>query len=640
MSLQGADLSSIAYVDLASLTVSYRDLGEYARFLGGRGVAGKILFDMSDPTSRSLDPRSVLIISTGELSGTSASCMSRTCICGKNALNGGFASANVGGSLAPRMKWAGIDHLVMTGDAASPVWLELADGKVSFHDATPLWGMTTSQTYSTLRASRGRDVAVACIGPAGEAQCFSASILVDGGNCAAWGGLGAVMGSKKVKAVVARAKPTHIYVGNALALGKKAAELNRRMAHNAAANRLGKYGSLGNAGILPFQGNTPQSVRNAQDEYWPCEKGLNLRQVVFEERFHPRTTTCTSCPIRCNRIYRMSEPLLGMDLALKGVQANAVRGFGPNLDQTDPWIVLRANALCNELGMNIDEAAASLAWATECSEQGILSLSDTGGMRLQWGASEHIPVLLRDMGFKQGFGALMSDGLWRAFMQVGRGSGRFAVQVKQTGINEQGLRSFKGWALGIMTSSRGGGHLNGAVSLERRVVKPETVQRIWGIEPPRPDQYEGKGRLVAWFERFKAVVDSLGLCYFATVWSDPDLIGPDDLVDLIRLEIGLDFDVGEVMALGETIVNVEKAFNTLHAGFKREDDLPPQRLFDLAVSGGPFAGAKLDPASWDRALTDYYEAHGWDASSGLQIPEKLAEAGLSDIARHLVKAKK
>ncbi len=593
-----------------------------------------MLFDREPIGCDALDPAAVLVFSAGGLAGTPAPCMSRTSTCGKNALNGGYASANVGGSLASRMRWSGIDHVVVTGAASSPVWLELSDRQVVIHDATALWGMTTSQTYAALRA-RNRQLAVASIGPAGEKQCRLASVMVDGGNCAAWGGLGAVMGSKKVKAVVAFGKPATMALSDPAAFERKAAEIKKRIAKNQTAARLKKYGTLGNAGILPWTGNTPLAVKNSQDEYWEIEKGLQLRQIVFEERFRPRPIACTGCTIRCNRLYSLDEPLLDARLSVKGLQANAVRAFGPNLDNTDPLTVLRANAICNELGMNVDEAGAALAWAFECRERGTFGDQDSGGIALSWGATESIPLLLRDMGMRQGFGALLSDGVARAVQQVGGNSGDWAVLNKRTSLNEQGLRSFKGRTLGIMTSTRAGGHLNGAISLERRGSSPELLDKFWGIRSINRDQYEGKGNLVAWLERFKAIVDSVGICHFATLWQELSLVNADDLAELVSFATGREIDADALLAEGERINNIEKAFNTIHAGFGRNDDMPPARLVDRAVSGGPYAGAKLDRAGWELAVTEYYQAHGWDIGTGMQVPDKLRDAGQPDVAARL-----
>ncbi len=624
----------IAFVDLTNSRISYSDSSAYPGFYGGRGTGAKMLFDLEPIGCDALDPAAVLVFSAGGLVGTPAPCMSRTSLCGKNALNGGYASANVGGSLASRMRWSGIDHLVITGASPAPVWLELSDGKIVIHDASALWGMTTSQTYAALRA-RSRQLAVASIGPAGEKQCRLASVMVDGGNCAAWGGLGAVMGSKKVKAVVAFGKPVAFELSDPAAYEAKAAEMKKRIAKNPTAARLKKYGTLGNAGILPWTGNTPLAVRNSQDEYWEIEKGLQLRQIVFEERFRPRPIACTGCTIRCNRLYSLHEPLLGARLSVKGLQANAVRAFGPNLDNTDPLTVLRANAICNELGMNVDEAGAALAWAFECGERGTFGKQDSGDIALTWAASASIPLLLRDMGLRQGFGALLSDGVARAVQQVGGNSAEWAVLSKRTSLNEQGLRSFKGRTLGIMTSTRGGGHLNGAISLERRGSNPDMLEKFWGIRSIHRDQYEGKGKLVAWLDGFKAIVDSVGICHFATIWQELSLVNADDLADLVKFATGREVDSNTLLDEGARITNIEKAFNTIHAGFGRTDDMPPARLVDLAVSGGPYAGARLDRSGWELALTEYYHAHGWDDNTGMQVPGKLRDAGLDEVAARL-----
>jgi aldehyde:ferredoxin oxidoreductase len=284
---------------------------------------------------------------------------------------------------------------------------------------------------------------------------------------------------------------------------------------------------------------------------------------------------------------------------------------------TDPVAILKASALCNEYGLDVDGAANGLAWAFELFERGLLTVADTDGLELRWGDHLAMNNLLERIGRGEGFGRWLGQGVGRAAQRLGRGTGYYGLTSKGHDLNEGALRSHKGWALGILTSARGGGHLNGAPSTEFQGVSAEDSRRVFGVDTAGiPEEYGGKPEVLVYFERLKAIVDALGMCVFTSQWSDLALLGPQDFAALYSSATGDERTGEDLMALGERLVHLERHFNRLHARFGRQDDYPPERLVREPIRTGPHAGQRLDLEQWDRMLDRYYALHGWDVGTG------------------------
>ncbi len=304
------------------------------------------------------------------------------------------------------------------------------------------------------------------------------------------------------------------------------------------------------------------------------------------------------------------------------MHANSVRGFGPNLGVSDPLTILRLHRLANENGLDVDGLSSSLAFALECAENGVLDKEQPGGVRLEWGAGESLVKLAEQIIRREGLGAVLAEGAFRAAEQIGQGSQAFAVTTKKVGINEQGIRSHRAWALGVMTSNRGGGHLGGAPQVENRQISAEEGRRLFGNPSAGvPAAYEGKGRIAAWTEGIKAAVDSLGLCYFAYGWYDLNIASLDELAELQSLASGKQISGTELHWQGLRVHTLERALNHRLGGFDRRDDTVPPRFFELPNPDGPYEGAHLDHLEVDRQLDEYYRSLGWDADTGLPDEE-------------------
>lgn len=630
----------ILRVNLTEMKCRIEPIDPYLSYLGGRGVSDWILFNESEPSVAPLDADSIIALGAGPLVGTFAPAAGRLNISTKSVLTRGVSTANVGGHFGAELKFAGFDQIVIEGKAPFPVYLWVQDGRAEIRKACELWGKTTWQTEEAIRKElQNQKIRVAAIGPAGENLCAQACVIVDKARAAGWGGCGAVFGSKKLKAIAVRGKmPLKIFDPEGLWACTLA--LRERIARSRAFHVLTRYGTHGAYGVGGPLGTTPQGVRNHQDEYWPAEKGMHLREIVFREKWEVGRTACFSCPGSCTHLYRFQGRNSG-SLLVEGVHTNTVRGLGSNLDITDPEAVLRGQALINQLGLNTDGVSSVLGWAFEAYEKGLLTREDTDGLELRWGNGQAMLMLLERLAYRKGLGDLLARGVKEASQILGRGSDAFAMHVKGQEMNEQTVRSHKGWALGIFTSTRGSGHLNGASLIERLGMEPEQAKALFGTEAvARPESYEGKGRATAWFESFKALVDSLGICYYVTLWIDMELLGLEGMSMLLHKATGQKIEPDELLTIGERVYNIEKAFNTLHAGFTRQDDVGPKRFYETPISGGPFAGVSLDLKAYNAMLDEYYLAHGWDLASGWQTVSCLDRLGLEDVKRRLGEAGK
>ncbi len=627
----------ILHIDLTSGEVRTEPTESYAlKFLGGRGIDVRLLHREVKPWMTALDPANRLIFGAGILGGTPVPASSRLSIEAKSPVTGGVGSANAGGYFAPEMKYAGYDHIVIKGRARKPVFLWINDDEVEVRDASHLWGKTTGETYAAIkRGLKEKKVQIACIGPAGENLVRYAHIVVSQSRAAARCGLGAVMGSKNLKAVVVRGrKPVEVAEPKRF---MDALDRIRKMINSHPVTQNHKA-----EGLFYF---IPQYLESRPD------RAKNFQEIIDPEEFkrllpdaykphEMRRTTSFACPVGCFKIYKINGGPYDGTVSI-GFPANTVTNFGPRLGLDYAPAVIKAHDLCTEYGLDEDAASSSIAWAFEAFQRGILTKEDTGGLELKWGDHRLVMDLLKKIAHREGIGDLLAEGSMQASQVVGRGSEEFAIHVKGADSYEP-MRGMRAWALGSVVSTRGGTHLRGAavVDLIRNLLEeasPEYCER-WGI--PKnwdPFSYEGKARPVIYCEKLKGVVDSLGICWFLTAWEGAGLLDSEELAELYSSATGSERTGEELIMCGARIHNLEKAFNVLHAGFNRQDDYPPERFMKEPVKGGAFDGEYLAKEGWDKMLDEYYELHGWDKQSGWQTRRCLEDLGLKEVADELEK---
>ena len=630
----------IAWVDLSKGFVEYEKTVKYKDYIGGRGVGSYILFRDVPEKIHPLNPDNLITFDTGLLTGTPAPASARLSVCTKNVASGGFSFANSGSFFGLELKLAGIDHIIVKGKASSPVYLWISEGKVSIKKADHLWGKDTWETECTIRDElKDPEIRVGSIGPAGENLVTMACIIFDRNRAAGWGGCGAVLGSKNLKALAVRGHGSLQLESPQEFMGLME-KLNKRFDNSSIIDLFRRYANYGTSGGGGIYGTTPQAVKNMTDEFWSEEKTAKVHPQIFKEKYEKRRMACFGCPLYCSGFYEVREGKY-KDLKLEALKTNVYRAMGSNLDISDSETILKANDLLDRYGMNCDTVSAVIAWAMEIFEKGIIDKKTTGGLDLKWGDGELLINLLDIIANRRGFGDILAKGVYRASISLGEESQKYAMHVKKHGMCEQAVRMNKGWALGIMTATVAGGHLCGAPNTEQKELSPEKGKRFFNVpEAGDGSSYKGKGKLVSWFEKYKMIADMTGLCSFTTYWIDTDLIGPDDFAEMINHATGWDLTGERLLEIGEKAYNIEKAFNTLHGNFKREDDRPPVKLFDVPVASGPFAGAVLDPEKWETMLDEYYSSHGWDIETGFQTKKGLEKLDLHEVAEKLKRAGK
>ena len=599
------------------------DPGLARRFIGGRGMNSEILRQETAPGIDPLGPENLLIFGTGPLAGTSSPSSGRYTVTAKSPLTGILGDANSGGFWAPELKYAGYDHIVIRGRADKPVYLWIDDEHVEIKDARGLAGKDTWETADIIKEHLGDDdIQVTCIGPAGERLVRFASIINNLSRAAGRTGVGAVMGSKKLKAIAVRGSKA-VKIADPKAF-ERAVEDSLKLVYNA--SNYETYRNLGTTclvTILNEQGAI--GYKNCQAGTW--EKAHEISGETLLQKYVVRHKGCFGCRIQCSRYYEVPKGEYA-GTAGEGPEYANLQALGASCANSDLASILYANNLANKLGLDAITAGVTIAWAMECYEKGIISKRDTGGIELEWGDSHLIVALLKMIAEREGFGNVLAEGPLRAAEKLG--GQEYVVHVKGMPIH-QDQRTRKGCALAHATSSRGGDHLRGIPIIEQFAnIPPNAHQTLYGIsEVGHAYSTVGKAQLVIWNEHLCAVADSLEICKFATAWNMP-LTGPrfGDFAKLLSAATGVSMNETEIVRAGERIVNTERLFN-VREGIARKDDKLPKRFTEEAAPSGPGKGQRITPEDLETMLDEYYKTRGWRLSDGIPTEEKLRELELT-----------
>ena len=630
--VRGGLAGKILRVDLTQGRIWTEETAVYAkRFLGGRGINSFILLNEMKPETRWSDPANRLIFGVGCLVGTMAPGACRVSIDTRNPYTRGKGSANFGGHFGPELKYAGFDHVVITGKAERPVYLWVHDGEAEVRDAECVWGKTICETEEILQKELRDDrIEVAAIGPAGENLVRSACVVSDLARVAGGSGVGCVMGSKNLKALAVRGHGSIAVADPARFMEV----VNNFFAEiNSSPNTPGWRKGIIEACCLPespLWDLAGEMIRNGQVGNWPMEKRINLvGKDTGVPKYKKNVIACFNCPIGCNPYFEINEgPYKGTRTI--GYWVNSAF-YTARFDVDDPAASLRFHLMLNQLGLDGDTTSTALSWAFECYEKGLITKDDTDGLELEWGNADAMLRLEEDLAYRRGFGDFLADGAREAARRLGKGSEAFAIQVKGQDTCDP-FRIQKGWGLGCSTSPCGPRHLRGAVGTMRHSGPKDLPRETTG--------YENQPEAVFWELRAKEIEDMTGICNYMGTYSGARALGPADYAEIISAAMGIEISEKELMRLGQKTYNLEKAFNTIHAGFTREDDYPPRRYMEEPVNAGPYAGFKCDKEKWDQMLDRLYELHGWDIRTGLQTRSCLEELGLEDVAERVKKTGK
>ena len=616
----------ILKVDLTGRVCKVEAPGErfYRRFLGGRSLGLHYLLKSLKPEIDPLGPENILIFATGVTTGAPLPGFSRYSVVAKSPLTGGFGEAEAGGFWGAELKFAGFDAVVVEGSSRSPVYLWIHDGEAEIRDASGVWGQKTKEAQEAIRRDVGEPLArVASIGPAGERLVRFACVLNELKYANGRGGLGAVMGSKRLKAVAVRGhgRPEFKDPDRVRDLAKWFAE--SFVKHPGAVSR-SRFGTaemvlpLNADGILPTRNFIRGTFENAEEI-----SGENMRNTITVD-----TEGCYACPIRCKRVVRGREPYQ-TDPEYGGPEYETISAFGSLCEVGDISAVSYASQLCNAYGMDTISAGCAVAFAMECFENGVVR-RDTGGLDLKFGNAEAMVKLTERIAKREGLGDVLAEGIMRASKKIGRGAERYALHVKGKEIPMHEPRGKTGLALQYALSASGADHMQAAhdPSFERSVesIKPLGVLDTVGRLSLGPE----KTRLVKYLSLWWLLLDCLDVCKFTIAPHGVGVWRVNHLPEIVNAVTGWDTSLLELMLASERSVNMARMFNR-RCGFTVEDDWIPQRFFE-PLESGPRQGAKISEEELKKAIETTYGMMGWRQETGEPKPAKIEELDLREYA--------
>lgn len=601
----------IAFVDLTTGEVKQTPLAaELAeQFVGGLGLATKLLYDLTTGATEPFSPENALIFATGPFQGLGVPGSGRYVVVAKSPLTGTFGTSTAGSAWGIELKLAGFDALVVRGKAATPVYLWVHDGQVEIRDAAGLWGIDATETLDAVKAAVGvPGASVACIGPAGEREVGCACIMTDGHSAAGRCGLGAVMGSKGLKAVAVKG------AGEVEAAApERLAELNKALMKKiAAAAREGLH-ALG----------TPMWVVGAEEggdlpiKYWAgsrwTEGAQKLGTPSFGEQLKAKPHPCRSCPIGCHRKVEFEAPEGRVEGA--GAEYESLGMLGSNCLVDDLIAVSRANELCNRLGLDTISAGSYVAFTMECFERGWLTAQEIGSPA-RWGDGEFLVKLVGEIGRREGFGARFDGGIRPAAASIGAAASETAVEVRGLDLPAHDPRLYYSLALTYATSPRGACHLHGFSHCgEGGTLIPE----LGMTEAPLRFAMAGKAEHAALFQDYANTLELLVICMYMHL----NGMTMTDTVGLMEAITGHAWTPAELFQAGERTFTLQRLMN-LRDGRGASEDRLPRRMFEPATEG---ARAGKAPADFAEALQAYYRVRGW-SEDGAPTAQKLQELGL------------
>ena len=601
-------------VDLTSSEVKTENLDERIarKYVGGRGLGVYYLNKEGDPGCGPLSPENMMIMAAGPLTGTPAPTAARYMVMTKGPLTNAITCSNSGGQFPKELKWAGFDALIFTGRAAEPVYLWIDQGQAELRPAKHLWGKWVPETTEALLKETDPKARVACIGPAGEKLVLFASIMNEKDRAAGRSGVGAVMGSKNLKAVVVRG---HDPVP--MANKDRFTEVQNQVLTNfregvkkSGPSALSQHGTIGvmtplvqKYGVFPTK-NWQQGTFDG----WEAITGQTLTQ-----KYLVKTRACWACPIACARVTKVEEP--GFEGEGEGPEFETGYALGALCMVDNLAAITKANYLCNELGLDTITMGGTISCAMELFDRGYLTEKQTGEP-VKWGDGRKLVDLVRMTGLREGFGDELALGSYRLAERYGHPElAMVSKRLEMPGYDPRGLQ---GQGLAYATSPIGASHCRAHMAYCEMVGIPKAVD---------PHEWKGKARLVKLWQEVFSLIDAAGLCLFFAARNlvRPELeILPDGILEYLNAVTGAEYTIDDLLKAGERILNAERIF-LVKAGFSRKEDALPHRLTHEPLREGP-AGGKI--VHLEQMLDEYYWERGW-SREGIPTEAKLKELGLT-----------
>lgn len=612
--MTGGYTGKILFVDLGEARISEEVPEEsmYRDFLGGYGIGARMVFSRQAAKVDPLGPDAMLGFVTGPLTGTPALFGSRYAVVGKSPLTGTWGDANSGGDFGPHLKFAGYDAVFFTGISPDPVYLLIDDGKAVLRKADQLWGKDTWETESLLQAEFGKESRVACIGPSGESLSLISCVITDKGRAAGRSGLGAVMGSKKLKAIAVRGKQA-VPVAHESAL--KAARTKHLGQLGGQVEVFKQFGtSVGLAQLVQI-GDAPVKNWGGSVVDFPNAAAISDQSVInLEERKYG----CWRCPVSCGGLMKPSTGKYSYPAGVHKPEYETLAAFGSMCLNDNLESIVKISDICNRYGLDTISAGATVAFAIECYENGIIGNTDTEGIELRWGNHEAIVEMTEKLARRQGFGQVLADGVMAAARQIGKGAEEFAIHVHGQEVPMHDPKRYPYYATAYLDATPAR-HNQGSYG-----ARPAS-----GLEFPTFDRKSmaGRGEANKMGSDLVHVVNCAGMCSIGYSLMDANAI-PES----INLTTGWDCSLDDLLKVGERVANMRQAFNAREGISVSDFKLPGRVAGRPPLEAGPTAGRSVE---LETLRNDYLAARDWDTSSGKPSKKKLLELGLDDVAEAL-----
>lgn len=626
---------NILQVDLsrAQIEIETPDEAFYRTYMGGSCLGLYYLWRLCPKGADPLGPDNVLTFALSAPTGVAISGQSRATATARSPISGGAGDSQAGGFWPAQLKFAGFDAIVIRGKAPKPVYLWIQDGTAELRDAGHLWGRMPGEVEAQIKSELGDDrIEVAQVGPGGERLIRFAAVMNMSNRAHGRTGMGAVMGSKNLKAIAVRGKtPPSVAHPDRIkalaALGAKAISENLGME---------ELGIDGTDGFLQYRAQADYlpsyNWRSGALGSWEAISGRRMSETILKDR-----DTCYACIIRCKRVVEVVDGPITVDSLYGGPEYETISTFGSYCGITDLTAIAKANELCNKYGVDTIACGATIAFAMDCFEHGILTTSDTDGIDLRFGNVEAMLEMLEMTLERRGLGDLLAEGSYRAAQKLGPMAMDLAVTVKGAELPAHMPQQKRSLALIYAVNPFGADHQSSehdpAYTPGSSPIELERMAQIGLTKPQSPmDLGAEKVRFTLYSQYLYSALDSLDLCQFVFggAWQ---LYDSNQVVELMQAVTGWEINLWELMKLGERRVNLMRAFNA-REGIKSDHDTLPKKMFQ-PLEGGKSAGVAVNHTAFERALKTYYAMAGWDVEAGIPMRGKLHELDLGWVADEL-----
>ena len=634
----------ILHVDLINSKFEVEEPGEsfYRKYMGGSALALHYLLNEIPSGADPLGPDNVLVLALSVVTGAAISGQSRMTAAAKSPLTSAVGDSQGGGFFPAELKFAGFDAIVIKGKAEKPVYLWINEGSYELRDASHLWGKITGEAERAIKEELGDDkIEVLQVGPAGENGVRFAGIFSMSNRANGRTGMGAVMGSKNLKAVAVRGKNRPpIFDKSAL---NELAKWGAANLEDSDIAGLAKYGTAETTGSNQTSGTLPTyNFNSGVFDGWEAIDGTTMYDTVLRGSAEGKQDrlgrdTCYACTVRCKRVVEIPEGQYKVDPHYGGPEYETTSTFGNYCAIDDLPAICKANELCNKYGMDTISCGATIAWAFEAFNAGVLTLEDTDGLDLTWGNADGMVRLTEKIGKREGFGDLLAEGSERAAQRIGRGTDAFLITCRGQEAPAHMPRVKRSLAVIYAANPFGADHQSSEhdPAIEDDFECYTARMAVLGFDKRTETRSLSpeKIRFAAASQRMYSAMDSLNLCQFVygPAWQ---LYGPDEMVKMVRAVTGWeDLTIEEIQRVGERRINMMRAFNA-REGFDRQNDKLPEKLFK-PLKGGVSDGWKLDRDELRAAMDNYYQACGWDVNTGNPTRARLEELELGWVADQL-----